>query len=495
MITDQNGKQYNRWLVMAVMMIAMMGGALMQTSLGTALPTLMTSFDINLSTAQQATTWFLLINGTMIPLTAYLANRFSTKYLHIAAYALLTAGVLISMLTPEKSSMWWLFVAGRIVAAAAVGVMMPMMQIIVVNMFGAKERGAAMGLMGLVIGMAPAFGPTLTGWILEKDHTILGLTLSDSWRSIFVIPLIFIVVALVLAPFMMKNVMKTKKMKVDFPSLVLSVIGFGLFLWGFTNVGSQGWGDFGQVILPIVVGSLMLALFVWRQLKLPVPFLDVRVFTKKNFTMATIALILAMMAMFGVEMILPTYLQNVRGLTPLNSGLALLWGALMMGLLSPVAGVLYNKVGICRLASFGFLIIMLGSFPYIFLTAETPTIIITVLYAVRMAGVALVMMPVTTAAMGALPDAKAADGTAANNTLRQVSTSIVVAILTSVVQDTINRNAPSSGLKLTDPLKFASQSLDASLDGFRIAFIIAFSFALVGFILAFFLKDEKGDAE
>ena len=115
---------YNRWLILVVLMIAAMSGALMQTSLGTALPTLMTAFNIDLSTAQQATTWFLLVNGMMIPLSAYLANRIPTKALHIVAYVLLLAGVAMSMFTPEQKDMWWLFVAGRIVAAMAVGIMM-----------------------------------------------------------------------------------------------------------------------------------------------------------------------------------------------------------------------------------------------------------------------------------------------------------------------------------------------------------------------------------
>ncbi|GAO99321.1 MDR family MFS transporter [Fructobacillus ficulneus] len=485
-------RKYNRTLVLIVMMVAAIAGALMQTSLGTAIPTLMTAFNINLSTAQQATTWFLLFNGMMVPLSAYLANRVPTKILHFVAYILLFIGVLISTLTPEHSNVWWLFVVGRIVAAIAFGIIMPLMQIVILNMYAPKERGAAMGMMGLVIGMAPAFGPTLSGWILQKDHTILGLTLSNDWRSIFVIPLIFIVIAIILTPFMMENVIETKKMKLDFPSLALSTVGFGLFLWGFTNVGTDGWGDFTNVVFPIAAGVLLILVFAWRQLKLPVPFLDIKVFAKKDFTIPTVALILAIMAMYGVEMMLPTYLQNVRGLTPFHSGLTLLGGALFMGLMSPIAGILYNKVGVKLLSFVGFSVLALGTLPYIYLTAATPTIIISVLYAVRMAGIALVMMPLTTSAMGALSDDKAADGTAANNTLRQVSSSVVVALLTSVVQNTITNNLPASSMKVTDPIKYADKALNASMDGFQVAFIISMAFAVLGLIVVLFVKNDKG---
>lgn len=482
---------YNRWLILTVLMIAAMSGALMQTSLGTALPTLMKAFNIDLSTAQQATTWFLLVNGMMIPLSAYLANRIPTKILHIVAYLLLLVGVALSMFTPAQQDMWWLFVAGRIVAAMAVGIMMPMLQVLIINMFKPEERGAAMGLMGLVVGMSPAIGPTLTGWILDKDHTILGMTLSNDWRSIFVIPFIIIVIATVLAPFLLKNVMETKKLKLDYTSLILSVAGFGLFLWGFTNVASKGWGDFGQVIAPIAAGVLLLAAFAWRQLKLPVPFLDIRVFAKKEFTIPTVALLLATMAMYGVEMMLPTYLQNVRGLSALDSGITLMWGALFMGFMSPVAGVLYNKVGVKMLCFFGFGVLTLGTVPYVFLNTTTPTVVVSVLYALRMAGIALVMMPLTTAAMGALPDEKGADGTAANNTLRQVSSSVVVALLTSIVQNVINNNTPSSSLKTTDPVQYAGKVLNASMDGFQTAFLISLLFAVAGFVFVFFMKDAK----
>lgn len=486
-----NTRTYNRTLVVVVMMIAMAAGALMQTSLGTAIPSLMKAFDINLSTAQQATTWFLLFNGMMVPLSAYLANRIPTKILHMVAYGLLFIGVLVTMSTPENSGSWWIFIVGRIISAMAFGIMMPMMQIVILNMYAPEERGAAMGAMGLVIGMVPAIGPTLSGWILKQDHTILGFTLSDSWRSTFLIPLIITGIALVLTPFLMKNVIPTKKVKLDFLSLVLSTIGFGLFLWGFTNVGSHGWGNVPTVLVPIFAGVALLVVFVWRQLKLSNPFLDVKVFLTKDFTIPSVVGILAMMAMFGVEMMLPTYLQNVRGLSAFDSGLTLLWGALLMGVFSAISGALYNKVGARALGMVGFAILGLGTFPFLFLTPETPTIIISVLYGVRMAGIAMAMMPMTTKAMAALPDAKTSHGTAANNTLRQVANSVVVALLTSVVQNVINNNTPSNHLKVTEPLRYASKMLDASLDGFKIAFMISLGFAVLGFILAFFVKQDK----
>lgn len=491
MSVTQNGKSYNRTLVFTIMMLAAITGSLMQTSLGTALPSLMKAFDISISTAQQATTWFLLTNGIMVPLSAYLANRVPTKYLQLFASFALLIGITISMLTPEDGDWWWMFVAGRIVTALGVGVILPLLQIVIINMYAPEERGKAMGMMGLVVGMGPAIGPTLTGWILKQNHTILGMTLSDQWQSIFVIPFIIIAIATILTPIFVKNIIKTSKIKMDYFSVVLSTIGFGLFLWGFTNVSTEGWGDWGEVILPISAGIIVLILFGWRQLKLDKPFLDIRVFMNKNFTIASAQIILLTMAMFGVEMMLPTYLQNIRGLNPFDSGLTLMWGALCMGFISPIAGILYNKVGTKRLSFVGFSLLALGTLPYIYLTPETPTLLITVLYALRMAGVALTMMPLTTAAMGSLPDEMASHGTAANNTVRQIAGSVVVALMTSVVQNVTSNHLPSSSLKTTDPILYASKALNASMDGFQVAFILSFVFAIIGIFLLIFLKSGK----
>lgn len=488
---DIHGKTYRRTLIMILILMATFAGTIMQTSMGTALPTLMSKFNINLNTAQQSTTWFLLANGIMIPLSAFLANRFSTKWLHVFAYGLFIVGILVTLSTPEKSSYWHLFILGRIIAASATGIMMPLMQMVIVNMFPHDKLGFALGLSGLVIGMGPAIGPTLSGWILNKNHYIFGLTITNSWRTIFILPLIIVVIAFLLAIVLMKDIIPNKKQKLDLVSLLLSTLGFGVFLLGFTNVATYGWTNFKNVLLFIFVGTIMLIWFILRQLHLKEPFLDLKVFKSRDFTVATIAIILVTMAMYGVEMMLPTYLQNIHHLSPLNSGLTLLAGALMIGLMAPVAGLLYNRAGIRRLTFVGFIILMLGTLPFMFLTDTTPTIIITILYAIRMTGVALAMMPLTTSAMNALPTEKSSDGTAANNTLRQISSSIVVAVLTSTTQSIINNQTPSTQLKTTDPILYAHKLIDATMNGFKSSFTLGFIFAFIGLLFVVFLKDEK----
>ncbi|MDV5977580.1 UNVERIFIED_CONTAM: multidrug efflux MFS transporter [Streptococcus canis] len=484
---DIHGKEYNRTAMVMLLLIATFAGVLNQTSLGTAIPTLMTSFKINLATAQQATTWFLLANGIMIPVSAYLTTRFSTKWLYVTAYAILISGLLMTAFAPTDN--WTLFLFGRIIQASAVGITMPLMQVVMVNIFPAEQRGAAMGLNGLVVGLAPAIGPTFAGWILKHDFVLLGIHLS--WRAIFILPLLILTLAFLAAPFVIKDVIANRDMTLDMPSLMLSILGFGSFLWGFTNVANNGWGNLTMVILPILIGAAVIAFFIHRQLQLDVPFLDVRVFKVKQFSITTAAITLSMMAMMGVEMMLPLYLQNVHGLSALDSGLALLPGALMMGLVSPIAGRVYDKVGARRMALVGFSILAIGTIPFIFLTATTPDHFITLMYAIRMFGIAMVMMPLTASAMSALPPHEAAHGTAANNTARQIASAIVVALLSSVTQNVINTSKPAKLLLTNDPLAYASKMIDASLKGFQTSFTIGLTFALLGIIVALFLRKGK----
>ena len=225
---DRQGSPFNRGIILTLILVATFGGMLMQTSLGTAMPTLMNDFNVPLATGQQATTWFLLANGIMIPVSAYLATKFSTRWLYLIAYAILWVGMFAAYSAP--TSAWNVFLAARILQAIAVGISMPLMQVVLVNMFSPKQMGAVMGTMGLVIGLAPAIGPTYAGWILDKNHVILGFTLEQSWRTIFLIPMLVITICWVLMLIFMRDIVPNRDVSLDFLSLLESVLGFGLFL-------------------------------------------------------------------------------------------------------------------------------------------------------------------------------------------------------------------------------------------------------------------------
>lgn len=221
------------------------------------------------------------------------------------------------------------------------------------------------------------------------------------------------------------------------------------------------------------------------------PFLDLSVFKIKQFTVTTIAAAINTMAMMGVEMMLPTYIQNVHGLTALQSGLLLLPGSVMMALMSPIAGGIYDKFGAKKLSFIGFILLAIGTLPYLFLTATTPEAFITITYWVRFVAIGLIMMPLITSGMNALPVEKSAQGSASNNTVRMIASSVVVAILASVTTNVINSTKPTHHLSTTNPLQYADKMIQASLNGFHVSFGIAFGFAVLGIFVALFLHEGK----
>lgn len=473
---DVHGKPYNRAMLIVLLLVGVFCTVLNQTILTTAFPALMKAFDISTSTVQWLTTGFLMVNGIMIPVSAFLSNRFPTKWLYIIAMVTFEIGTIMAWVAPSFA----VLLTGRLVQALGVGIAMPLLQTIMLTIFPADKRGSAMGMAGIVVGLAPALGPTLSGWVIDNF----------SWRDLFgmIVPIVALVI--IGSFFFMKDVIETSDPKLDFISLVLSTLGFGSMLYGFSSVGDKGWTD-SLVISTILIGLVLIILFVIRQLRVESPFLQVKVFKSFEFTVATVLSSIVMMAMVGVEMVVPLYLQIIHGMSAFHSGLTLLAGALVMGFMSPVTGSLFDKYGARRLAMCGMFILTVGTLPFVFLSRSTPTIYIVFLYAVRMFGISMVMMPVTTSGMNALPISMISHGTAVNNTVRQVATSVGTALLVSVLTNVANNNMPAKSLLKETPFTYKIDALNATLNGYQAAFWIAIAFSVLGFIGSFFLKGKQ----
>lgn len=473
---DIYGKPYNRSLLVVVLLIGTFCTVLNQTLLTTAFPTLMNAFDITASDVQWLTTGFLLVNGIMIPITAWLINKFNSKNLYLTAMTIFLIGRIACFAAPNFS----ILLLGRLIQAAGVGISMPLLQNIMLSIFPPEKRGSAMGMSGIVIGLAPALGPTLSGWII--DHY--------TWRYLFGMVIPIVILVLILAVFLMKSVIELSHPKIDIFSAILSTIGFGTLLYGFSSVGDKGWGSV-EVISFLVVGVLFIAFFAWRQLHIEHPFLELRVFSSKTFTLAAILSGVTNMALVGAEMVLPLYNQNIRGESAFHSGLMLLPGALVMGAMMPITGAIFDKYGAKRLAITGMFILTAATLPFAFLTKDTPILHIVILYAIRMFGISMVMMPVTTSGMNALPGNLISHGTAVNNTFRQVASSIGTAILISVLSNVTKGNLPSEGLLKATPLAYKKKAIEATLSGYHAAFYVAVVFGFLGFLIAFALKKKE----
>lgn len=339
-----------------------------------------------------------------------------------------------------------------------------------------------MGLAGIVIGLAPAIGPTLSGWIL----------LNHTWRALFAVIMPIAAGVVLLAIYSMRKVLPTSNPKIDIPSIIASTLGFGGLLYGFSTVGDAGWTDF-QVLISLAIGIIFVALFCVRQLRLETPLLELRVFKSRTYTLSVILTAVAFMSMVGVEMVLPMYIQTIRGESAFHSGMILFPGAIMMGIMSPITGRIFDKIGAKRLAVAGLFLLVAGSLPLVTLTANTPIIYITTIYTVRMFGITMVTMPVTTAGMNALPTHLINHGTAVNNTVRQVAASIGTAILVSVLSVVTKDATPAASGRLLDPIHYTNAMNNAVIAGYRAAFAVSLVMAALGLVLSLFLKTDVID--
>lgn len=467
---------FNRHLLVATLVIGSFCTVLNQTLLTTAYPDLMKDFSISTATVQWLTTGFLLVNGIMIPISAYLMNNISTKKLYMAAMFTFLLGTIICFMAPTFN----LLLTGRVVQAMGVGISLPLLQTIMLTIYPEDERGKALGITGIVVGLAPAIGPTLSGWIIDQY----------SWRYLFAILIPIVIIVLIMSMVFMKDVLPLNSSTMDWPSPILSTLGFGGLLYGFSIVGNRGWGN-PVVITSLVLGVILVYVFGKRQLALKNPFLQIKVFESRIFLRTAILSGVVTMAMVGAEMVLPLYIQDVRHLSPFHSGLVLLPGALLLGIMMPITGSLFDKFGAKYLAIIGMSLLTVGTLALCTLTETTAINFIIVVYAIRMLGVSMVMMPVTTAGMNSLPDSLLSHGTAVNNTVRQLFSSIGTAILVSFLTQTTLRHMPAKSEMTTSPTEYKTKALQATLDGYNTAFIVASVFCVIGLIMAFFLKGNK----
>ncbi|MFT9428145.1 MAG: DHA2 family efflux MFS transporter permease subunit [Sporolactobacillus sp.] len=491
--------------VILVLLLGAFIALLNQTLMNVALPKMMTAFNISTSTAQWITTGYMLVNGVLIPITAFLMETFTTRRLFLSAMGLFTVGTLICALAPNFT----ILMVGRVVQASGAGIIMPLMTNVFLTVFPPEKRGGAMGLMGLAMIFAPAVGPTLSGYLVEHY----------TWRLLFwvVFPLGLLDIAI--AYRFLADVGKRSFPKLDVLGLLLSVIGFGGLLYAFSEAGNKGW-DSLSVRFTLIIGLLSLVLFVWRELTTDMPLLNLNVFRYKIFTFTTIINIFITMAMFAAMILLPIYLQNIRGFTPLQSGLLLLPGALLMGAMSPITGILFDRIGSRPLAVVGLVITVITTWQFALLTDATSFVHIMFLYTARMFGMSLLMMPIMTEGLNNLPRHLNSHGTAMSNTMRQVAGSLGTAFLVTVMTNRTTYHigvfanhmtlantaltqqlgadgaavAGSQHLSLTSGQGLMVQLLNgkiaqlATIQGINDAFVVATGLTVVALILSFFIK-------
>ncbi|WP_103152381.1 DHA2 family efflux MFS transporter permease subunit [Staphylococcus aureus] len=493
------GEGVSRGKILAALLFGMFIAILNQTLLNVALPKINTEFNISASTGQWLMTGFMLVNGILIPITAYLFNKYSYRKLFLVALVLFTIGSLICAISMNFPIM----MVGRVLQAIGAGVLMPLGSIVIITIYPPEKRGAAMGTMGIAMILAPAIGPTLSGYIVQNYH----------WNVMFYGMFIIGIIAILVGFIWFKLYQYTTNPKADIPGIIFSTIGFGALLYGFSEAGNKGWGSV-EIETMFAIGIIFIILFVIRELRMKAPMLNLEVLKFPTFTLTTVINMVVMMSLYGGMILLPIYLQNLRGFSALDSGLLLLPGSLIMGLLGPFAGKLLDTIGLKPLAIFGIAVMTYATWELTKLNMDTPYMTIMGIYVLRSFGMAFIMMPMVTAAINVLPGRLASHGNAFLNTMRQLAGSIGTAILVTVMttQTTQHLSAFGEELDKTNPVvqdhmrELASQyggqegamkvllqfvNKLATVEGINDAFIVATIFSIIALILCLFLQSNK----
>lgn len=484
MDTKIKSKSFRTTPIFVVLLAGAFIAFLNQTVINIALPQIMDHFQISAVTANWLSTIFLLTNGIVIPITAFLMEKYTTRQLFLFSMGVFSIGTFICAIAATFPIM----LAGRVVQAIGAGILFPLITNVIFTIFPLNRRGFAMGIFGVAMNFAPAIGPTWAGWIIE----------SYSWRVIFYILAPVALLDFIIAIFLVKNVTETSRPKLDVLGVILSTIGFGGILYSFSTGGSKGWGH-PEVIALFIVGGVSLILFVWRQLTVDHPILEFRIFKYRMFTLTTIINVIVTMAMFSGMILMPIYMQNIHGFSPLEAGFMLLPGGIVMGIMSPITGKLFDKYGAKWLAITGLAITIVTTYALTRLQTDTSYSYVLWVYTLRMFGMSIIMMPIFTAGLNDLGLRLNKYGTAMVNTFRMVAGAVGMAFFVSVMTNQGESHAKTiisqSHILPTDKAHMALAINEGTVMGINDAFMIATYLTIASFLLSFFIKGKSPSKE
>jgi DHA2 family lincomycin resistance protein-like MFS transporter len=460
-------------LVIGLLIVAAFTVILNETVMGVAIPHLMTDLDITAVAAQWLTTAFLLTMAVVIPITGYLIQRFTTRSIFTTAMVLFSLGTLIAALAPGFP----VLLAARVVQASGTAIMLPLLMTTVMTLVPAAERGRRMGNITIVIALAPALGPTISGTILSFAN----------WRFLFwfVLPVALVVLAIGLVR--MTNVGERQAGPLDGWSVPLAALGFGGVVFGLSRFGEEAaTRDSRIIVASLAIGAVALGAFVWRQLLLQRTdraLLDLRTFRSRAYTIAVLLFVIAMAALFGAIILLPLFMQGVLGLTVLASGLLLLPGGLMFGLMGPVVGRLYDRIGARPLVVPGAVLVSASMWALVLLISEsTPWWALLACHVALSAGLSLLFTPLFTVSLGSLPPRLYSHGSATLTTIQQVAGAAGTAALVSTM----------SAIAVADVAAGATETAGLA-SGIGAAFTVAATLTTLGIVLALMVPDVQPD--
>ena len=453
-------------LVISLLLVSAFVVILNETIMGVALPRLMDDLRITASAGQWLTTAFMLTMAVVIPITGFLIQRFNTRPVFLAAMTLFSLGTLISAMAPGFGTL----LAGRVVQAGGTAIMMPLLMTTVMTLVPPSSRGKTMGNISIVISVAPAIGPTISGLILS----VLD------WRWLFWLVLPIAIGSLVLGGIRIQNVTTPRRTPIDVLSVILSAFAFGGIVYGLSQFGEAAGGTGLPSWAPLAVGLLGLACFIGRQLVLQrrdSALLDLRTFRSRTFTVSILVLAISMLALFGTVILLPIYLQDVLGLEPAAAGLMLLPGGLAMGLLGPLVGRIFDRHGPRVLVVPGAVLVAAAFWALTLVDASTPIPLILACHITLSIGLAGMFTPLFTSALGSVQPRLYSHASAVVGTIQQLAGAAGIALFVSVM------TLQSSAL-----IDAGTATVPALAGGIRMAFLCGAVIFLFAVVAALFVR-------
>lgn len=392
--------------------------SMLATAMTTALPPVVEYFGISTTTGQWMTSGYSLAMGIVMPLTAFLVKKVPTKKLYISGIMFFIVGEFACILAPGFGIM----MVGRILQAMGNGILTAMGQVIIFSMYPAEKKGTMMGWYGLASTAAPIIAPTIAGVLVD----------TVGWKYIFIYTVVIMLISLVMSITCFEDVLDLQDITFDVISFVMSIFAFGGLTLGIGNIGTYGivsvWAG-----IPLIIGIVTAVIFVFRQLKLDKAFLDVRILKKKEYSLAVISSMLLYLVMMGGSVLMPLYVQTVLGYSAVTSALVTLPGSVATALINPLAGRIYDKMGIKKLFVTGSICLLISNIGMYFVTLSTPLIISAVFNVIRNVSIGCLMMPLLTWGTSQVSNDKVADASTLLTALRTVAGSIGSAVFVAIM--------------------------------------------------------------
>lgn len=452
--------------MVAVLLAGTFIAVLNATLLTPALPTIMRELGVEQTTVQWLTSGYSLTEAVIIPLSAYLMGRFSTRKLYIGGIGLFGAGSVIAAAAPSFP----VLLLGRVCQAAATGAVMPMVMSTVLLVFPREKRGSAMGIVGLLIGFAPAIGPSLSGVLIDNV----------GWRAIFIIVAVlsFIIVAVAIACLQDNDAFERSKF--DALSVILSTVGLVCLLYGFSTFSSAE--NHLITVALIAVGAVGLALYAHRQLTLEEPMLRIGILKARRYAITIIIIMVFMAALIGMETIMPLYIQGVLGQPATVSGVTLLPGALIGAFVGYFAGNIFDRFGVRRPVLIGGVSIVIAALGFTQLRIDSPVIFVALVYTIMAVGMQFTMTPINTWGVNALENKDIQHAPSTSNTLNQVAGSFGTALLVSI-------STAVSGMS-------GASGTEATFAGYHVSFCTTAGLTILAVaLIVLFVRDKESQAE